>query len=206
MIDHLRGDLVRKDGEAIVVRTGGIGFRLDVPAGAYAEVPLGESVEIPTALIFRQDGFALFGFSNATEREFFGLLTGITGIGPKSALGILGHSTPAQLADAIIREDISALVQVKGIGKKGAKRIIVELAEKIRALKPGSAGRESTAEDLGLFGSAARAEALDVLLSLGCSREEAEQAIEAVADRVVIEEDDAADMLVMHALKALGGR
>jgi hypothetical protein len=121
MIDHLRGDLIRKDGGAIVVRTGGIGFRLEVPGGAYAEVPLGEPVEVPTTLVFRQDGFALFGFSNATEREFFGLLTTITGIGPKSALGILSHSTPAQLADAIIREDISALVQVKGIGKKGGQ-------------------------------------------------------------------------------------
>jgi Holliday junction DNA helicase RuvA len=204
MIDHLRGDLVRKDGGAIVVRTGGIGFRLEVPGGAYAEVPLGDPVEVPTTLVFRQDGFALFGFSNATEREFFGLLTTITGIGPKSALGILSHSTPSQLADAIIREDISALVQVKGIGKKGAKRIIVELAEKIRALKPASGGDASS--DLGLFGSAVRAEALEVLLSLGCSREEAEDALEAVADRVVLEEDDAADLLVMHALKALGGR
>ena len=206
MIDHLRGDLIRKDGESIVVRAGGVGFRVEVPAGAFLGIPLGEPIEVPTQLHFRQDGFALFGFSNATEREFFSLLTGITGIGPKSALGILSHSTPAQLADYIIREDISALVKVKGIGKKGAQRIIVELAEKIRALKPAAGSSDISGSDLGLFGAAARAEALEVLLSLGCSRDEAEGALEAVAEKVVLDEDDAADLLVMHALKVLGGR
>lgn len=204
MIDHLCGELVRREGEAIVVRVAGIGFRLDTPQGAYAQHALGDMIEVPTTLVFRQDGLALFGFSNATEREFFGLLTGITGIGPKSALGILGHSTPSQLADAIIREDISALVQVKGIGKKGAKRIIVELAEKIRALKPAGV-KDADSPELGLFGASAQAEALEVLLSLGCSRDEAEQALQSVADRVILEDEEAADLLVMHALKALGG-
>ncbi len=208
MIDHIRGDLIRKDGEAIVVRTGGVGFRLEVPAGAYLGVALGEPVEVPTSLIVRQDGMSLYGFNNATEREFFGLLTGISGIGPKSALGILGHAAPALLADYILREDISALVKVKGIGKKGAQRIIIELKEKLKALKTTVAGSgdASAGSDLGLFGSAAQAEALEVLVSLGCSREEAEAALSAVADRVVMDEDDAADLLVMHALKALGGR
>lgn len=205
MIDHIRGELVRNEGGAVVVRVGGVGFRLEVPSGAYLGQPAGELLEIPTTLVVREDSMTLYGFANATEREFFGLLTGISGIGPKSALGILSHSNPAQLADAIIREDISALVKVKGLGKKTAQRIIVELAEKIRALKPGSALRQADAE-LGLFGSAAQAEALEVLISLGCSREEAEEALGAVADRVVIDEDDAADLLVMHALKALGGR
>jgi Holliday junction DNA helicase RuvA len=204
VIDHLQGELVRQDGAGvIVVRVGGLGFRVEVPAGAYAEVPLGEAVEVPTTLVFRQEGgFGLYGFSNATEREFFALLTSITGIGPKSALGILSHSNPAQLAEAIIREDISALVKVKGIGKKGAQRIIVELAEKIKALRPAA----TSVNQPNLFGSAARTEALEVLISLGCSREEAEGAVEMVADRVTIEEEDAADLLVMHALRALGGR
>lgn len=206
MIDHVRGDLIRKDGEAIVVRTGGVGFRLEVPAGAYLGVPLGELVEVPTSLVVRQDGMSLYGFTNATEREFFGLLTGISGIGPKSALGILGHAAPAQLADFILREDISSLVKVKGIGKKGAQRIIIELKEKLKALKPAGASGGEAGSDLGLFGSAAQAEALEVLVSLGCSRTEAEDALSAIADRVVLDEEDAADLLVMHALKALGGR
>lgn len=207
MIDHLSGDLIRKEAEAIVVRVAGIGFRLEVPAGSYAEIALGDSIEVPTLLLFRQDGFALFGFSTATEREFFGLLTSISGIGPKSALGILANSTPAELADAIMREDISALIKVKGIGKKGAQRILVELPEKIRALRPGTAaGTRPSAGQAGLFGESAKNEALEVLLSLGCSRQEAEDAVDAVADQVDLEDEEAADILVMQALKALGGR
>ncbi len=204
MIDHLCGELVRREAESIVLRVAGVGFKLDVPVGAYSQILIGDFLEVPTQLIFRQDGFALFGFSNATEREFFGLLTGITGIGPKSALGILGHSTPSQLADAILNEDISALVQVKGIGKKGAKRIIVELAEKIRALKPqGASG--ANLENESLFSSVALQDAMEVLLSLGCAEHEAQTALESVRERVDLEEEDAADHLVMFALKALGG-
>lgn len=206
MIDHVRGDLVRREQEAIVVRCNGIGFRLEIPTGAYAEVPEGEQVEVPTTLILRQDGVSLYGFSTATEREFFALLTSITGIGPKSALGILGNSSPSELAEAIMNEDVSALVGVKGIGKKSAQRILVELPEKIRALRPGAAikpGKKSN--QAGLFGEAAKNEALEVLLSLGCTRSEAEAALDAVADRLQPGEEDA-DLLVMHALKALGGR
>lgn len=204
MIDHLCGELVRREAEKIILRANGVGFELDVPTGSYSDVLLGDFLEVPTKLVFRQDGFALFGFANATEREFFTLLTGITGIGPKSALGILGSSTPSQLADAIISEDISALVQVKGIGKKGAKRIIVELAEKIRALKPQGSGVK--AEDESLFSSVALQDAMEVLLSLGCAEQEAQTALEAVRDRVDLDEEDAADHLVMFALKALGGK
>ncbi len=206
MIDHVRGDLVRREEEAIVVRSQGVGFRLEVPTGAYAAVPVGEQVEVPTTLVLRQDGVTLYGFSNPTEREFFSLLTSITGIGPKSALGILGNSSPAELADAIMNEDVSALVGVKGIGKKSAQRILIELPEKIRALRPGAAvkpGKKSAQS--GLFGEAAKSEALEVLISLGCTKAEAEEALDAVADRLQPGEDDA-DLLVMHALKALGGR
>lgn len=206
MIDHIRGDLVRRDAEAIVVRAQGVGFRLETPTGAYSKVALGDSVEVPTTLILRQDGVSLYGFQSATEREFFALLTSITGIGPKSALGILGNSSPSELAEAIMNEDVSALVGVKGIGKKSAQRILIELPEKIRALRPGGAatsGKKSS--QAGLFGEAAKNEALEVLLSLGCTRDEAEEALEAVADRIQPGEEDA-DLLVMHALKALGGR
>lgn len=201
MIDHLCGDLVRKEGDYVVVRSGGIGFRVEVPSGSYAGVPVGEVVTIPTSLVFRQDGFALFGFANATEREFFGMLTTISGIGPKSALGILSHATPAQLAEAILREDVSMLTQVKGIGKKGAKRIIIELAEKIKALKP--EGAKLTEEEM-LFDSPALEEAREVLLSLGCSDDEAEQALEQVKSTVNLADEDAPERLVMEALKVMG--
>ncbi len=201
MIDHLCGDLIRKEADYVVVRAGGVGFRVEVPSGAYAGVGVGEVVTIPTSLSLRQDGVNLYGFANQTEREFFSMLTTISGIGPKSALGILSHATPAQLAEAILREDVSMLTKVKGIGKKGAKRIIVELAEKIKALKPESV-KKAPAETL--LGGAALEEAREVLLSLGCSEEEADTAVEQVKSSVDLDRDDAAERLVMEALKVMG--
>lgn len=201
MIEHLCGDLIRREEESVVVRVGGIGFQLEVPTGSFHTATIGDSVTVLTALVFKQDAVALYGFQNATERQFFNLLTGISGIGPKSALGILSHASPAKLADAIVREDITTLTQVKGIGKKGAKRIILELGEKIKALKPDAA--KSAQMELSPT-SAAVEEARDVLLSLGCTEEEADSAIEAVRAELDLEADDASERLVMEALQALG--
>jgi Holliday junction DNA helicase RuvA len=201
MIEHLCGDLVKKEPESVVVRVAGIGFRAEIPTGSFASAQVGESVTVLTALVFRQDGFSLFGFQSATERQFFHLLTGITGIGPKSALGILSHSSPGQLADAILREDISTLTKVKGIGKKGARRIILELNEKIKALKPGSSGDDQL--ELSPM-SAALEEAREVLLSLGCTEEEAAAAVEAAQEKVDLKAEGASERLVMEALQALG--
>ena len=203
MIEHLCGDLVRKDADSVVVRVNGIGFRAEVPQGAFAGRQIGEAVTVLTSLVFRQEGFSLFGFESATERQFFTLLVGISGIGPKSALGILSHASPAQLADAIVRADISMLTKVKGIGKKGAQRIILELAEKIKALRP----ETTQAAQLELpASSAALEEALEVLLSLGCTEEEANGALEIAKERVELEDDSASERLVMEALQAMGSR
>ena len=202
MIEHLCGVLIRREENSIVLRVGGIGFQLEVPTGSFHACQVGEDITVLTTLVFKQDAVALYGFQSGTERKFFILLTGISGIGPKSALGILSHASPAKLADAIVSEDISTLTKVKGIGKKGAKRIILELGEKIKALKP-EAGK---AHQMQLSAStAAIEEARDVLLSLGCTEEEAQSAIEAVSDQMDLEADDASERLVMEALQALGG-
>lgn len=202
MIEHLCGDLIRREEDSVVVRVGGIGFQMEVPTGSFYACQVGDAITVLTTLVFKQDAVALYGFQSATERQFFNLLTGISGIGPKSALGILSHASPAKLADAIVREDISTLTRVKGIGKKGARRIILELGEKIKALKP-EAGKDRQME---LSPStAAVEEARDVLLSLGCTEEEAEAAISSVADGLDLESDDASERLVMEALQALGG-
>ena len=105
------------------------------------------------------------------------------------------------MADAILREDISTLTKVKGIGKKGARRIILELNEKIKALKPESL--PSSQLELPA-GHAAVEEAREVLLSLGCTEEEADQAVEIAQSKVDLDEDGASERLVMEALQALG--
>lgn len=200
MIEHLCGELTRKSPDSVVLRVGGIGFQAEVPTGSFASAKVGEELTVLTSLVFRQDAVSLFGFQSATERQFFTLLTGITGIGPKSALGILSHASPGQLAEAILRDDISGLTKVKGIGKKGAMRIILELKEKIKALRPDY--NSSTQLELPA-GSAALEEAKEVLLSLGCTEDEAQAAIEAAQEKVDLNDEDAPERLVMEALQAL---
>lgn len=200
MIEHLCGEFVRRENDSVVVRVGGVGFQVETPQGSFHQVSVGEPITILTSLVFRQDALSLFGFQSATERQFFTLLTSISGIGPKSALGILSQASPGQLADAIVREDISTLTKVKGIGKKGAKRIILELNEKIKALKPES----KLLNQLELpASSAAIDEARDVLLSLGCTEDEAQAAIDIAQNQVDLDEDGASERLVMCALQAL---
>ena len=201
MIEHLCGDLIRKEQNSVVIRVAGIGFQLEVPTGSFQAKTVGDSVTALTYLSFRQDGVSLFGFESATERQFFTMLTSINGIGPKSALGILSHASPAQLADAIVREDITTLTKVKGIGKKGARRIILELNEKIKALRP-EAGKSDQLELPAA--NAAVLEARDVLLSLGCTEEEAQAAVEQAQSEIDLQDPDASERLVMAALQALG--
>lgn len=202
MIEHLCGELIRKEEHSIVLRVGGIGFQLEVPGGSFQSVEIGESIAVVTTLVLRQDGINLFGFPSATERQFFNMLTGITGIGPKSALGILSHASPGKLADAILREDITTLTKVKGIGKKGARRIILELNEKIKALKPSASSDQLELSPSNL----AIDEAREVLLSLGCTEEEADQAIASSQDDIDWEAEGASERLVMQALQALSGK
>lgn len=201
MIEHLCGELVKREEASIVLRVGGIGFQLEVPSGSFLGSAIGEPLTVITSLNVRQDGMSLYGFASATERQFFLLLTSITGIGPKSALGILSHARPADLADAILREDISTLTKVKGIGKKGARRIILELNEKIKALRPGDGGDRQ----LELAPAhAALEEAREVLLSLGCTEEEATRAIEIAQQNLDLDDEGAAERLIMESLQALG--
>lgn len=200
MIEHLCGELIKREADSVVVRVAGIGFQTEIPTGSFATAKTGEPITVLTSLVLRQDGVSLYGFQSATERQFFTLLTGISGIGPKSALGILSHASPGQLADAILREDISTLTKVKGIGKKGARRIILELNEKIKALKPDHVATDQLELPAA---HAAIEEARDVLLSLGCTEEEAQAAVEAAQEKVDLQEEGASERLVMEALQAL---
>ncbi len=204
MIDHVSGLLMKRDEDYLVVRCGGLGLRLEVPTGAYRDRELGSEVQIPTVFVMRESGVALYGFSSAMEREFFHLLNSISGIGPKTALGILAHAPPSELAQAIVEENLKSLTKVKGIGKKVAQRIVVELSEKIRKLHPKVAKGSGQLQLRGPEDAPAVVEAQEVLLSLGCREEEAQQAIESVLDQVDLDQPEAAEHLVMRALKALG--
>ena len=131
MIDSLKGILVKKDPDFVVVDVNGVRFSVRITLPAYQSLPkAGQEMEIQTYLNFRQDGLDLFGFSGEGERNVFLLLTTVSGIGPKSAVNILSGTTPAEFRKRIIAGDVDSLTVIPGIGTKTAQRIIVELKEK----------------------------------------------------------------------------
>src|SRR5690606_12962779 len=101
----------------LVVSVGGVGLRVEVPSGRVA-AHAGDQVSLHTSLVVREDSLTLFGFATADELEVFGILLGVSGVGPRSALGVLTELTPAQIAQAAVNEDEKPFRRVSGIGPK----------------------------------------------------------------------------------------
>lgn len=171
MISSLRGRVLRAAGNSVVIEVGGVGFHVNsTPALALASRE-GDEITVHTSLIVREDALTLFGFATRDELEVFELLIGVTGVGPRSALGVLSALSPEQVAAAVQADDDAVFRKVSGIGPKTAKLITVSLAGKLAAspAKPASA---SVA-----VGGAAES-VLAALTGLGWSERVAAEAVE----------------------------
>ncbi|WP_136706835.1 Holliday junction branch migration protein RuvA [Agromyces sp. H66] len=133
MISSLRGRVLAAAGSSVVIEVGGVGFHVNAtPALALASRE-GDDITVHTSLIVREDALTLFGFATRDELEVFELLIGVTGVGPKSALGVLSALSPEQVAAAVQADDDAVFRKVSGIGPKTAKLITVSLAGKLVA-------------------------------------------------------------------------
>lgn len=203
MIRYIEGRYLRyDDGAMIVVTSGGVGFRINVPATSNLLTHMeGETVNVYTHMSVKQDGISLYGFAGSDELSLFEKLLSVSNIGPKAALAIMDLGTANQIKSSIASKDVAAISSAKGIGKKTAERVILELGDKVSAYAdtPG-AGASGALGAVGLsFGmSEARAEALVALTTLGYSNKEAEKAVSSVTD----EDLDAAEY-VKKALRFL---
>ncbi len=131
MIDSIAGTLKQKTPGVAIVDVHGMRLKISITVNTYERLPeLGNSVELLTYLHVREDILALYGFHSEAQRELFMLLTGISGIGPRSAIGILSGIGVEEFKNRIISGDVKALTVIPGIGPKTAKRIIIELKEK----------------------------------------------------------------------------
>lgn len=136
MISSLHGVVLHATSDQVVIEVGGVGFSVAVPADVAHTARVGERLHLHTSLIVREDALSLFGFAERDELEIFGLLLGVTGVGPKSALGVLSHMTVDQIAEAVTAEDDAPFRRVSGIGPKTAKLIVLQLAGKVHAPAP----------------------------------------------------------------------
>ncbi len=132
MISYLEGKILDKNEKFFVVGVNGVGYKVFSHAGVLGEIPeIGQNIKIWTHLYVREDAMDLHGFLNKEELDFFEMLISISGIGPRSALGILEVATVSSLKQAIVSEDETFFTKVSGIGRKTAQRLILELKNKL---------------------------------------------------------------------------
>lgn len=189
MIGRITGTLLEKNPPTICVDVQGIGYEIDVPMSTLYDLPeVGAQVSLHTHLSIRDDAHVLFGFSHASERVAFRTLIKVSGIGPKTALGILSGLSVQDLASAIQAQDIALLTRAPGIGKKTAERMILELRDKFDVVSASPAA------------SSGRSDILNALLALGYNNNEANKAVKQVAAEVSVSEG------IRQALQILSGK
>jgi Holliday junction DNA helicase RuvA len=170
MISSVRGTVLGVSGTIAVIEVGGVGLSVTVTPQHALSLRVGSEATVRTALIVREDDLSLFGFVDTEELAVFDLLRGVTGVGPKSAMGVLAVLSPGQVASAVATEDDGAFRKVSGIGPKTAKLIVLSLAGKM-SVAPASA-RAVTGS------TSVRDSVLVALVGLGWSDRVAAQAID----------------------------
>ena len=177
MISYVKGTLAYIGNDCIVVDNNGIGYNIQVSSSTASAVVMEKEVQIYTYMNVKENELSLFGFLTKEELNMFNLLISVNGVGPKSAVAMLGALSPSQLALAIATEDIKALSVGQGIGKKIAQRIALELKDKVGADTITTGVELVQKVDVA---TGERAEALSALMALGFTKNEAENAIKAV--------------------------
>ncbi len=136
MFDYIKGKLVEYDEDYLVVETGGIGYTIEPSRGVLSDLSEeGEQVKIYLHLDVKEDDMNLYGFSGPREREIFRMMLSVSRLGPKTALTVLSSMEKSEFRRAIMEEELETLTSIKGIGKKTARRLILELKEKISDLE-----------------------------------------------------------------------
>ncbi len=174
MIGRLTGRLAEKSPDLVVLDVGGVGYLVHIPLSTFYELPETES---PASLWIhthvREDTLALYGFLTERERALFLMLLSVAGIGPRVALTVLSGIPPAELVEALRKQDVRRLVAIPGVGKKTAERMVLELAEKSSkfAAEPEAATPTAVSAD----------DVLSALVNLGYRKAEAERAVDTIS-------------------------
>lgn len=190
MIARLRGRLWALEEGHVVVDVGGVGYELHISGRTARHLPEpGQTVELRTKLVLREDDVSLYGFMDQEEAGLFSVLTAVSGVGPRLALAVLTHLSPDEVRRAVLAQDVGALTSVPGIGRKTASRLLVELQDRVATVSTVAYEMDGT-----------RREAEEALLSLGLSPTEVAAAL---ADAPAGHD---ASAMVRHALAQLGAK
>lgn len=195
MISSLHGTVLHTAPDSVVVSVGGVGFSVAVPTDVARQTHQGDDITLHTHLVVREDALSLFGFATRDELDAFVLLIGVTGVGPKSGLGILSSLSVDQIAAAVAAEDEAPFRKVSGIGPKTAKLIAVQLAGKLHA--PVASAQTSTTPDIA-------AQVIAALTGLGWAERVAAESVQTVIANAPEGERGDVPALLRRTLAALG--
>lgn len=190
MITHLRGRLIEKTPTHAVIECNGVGYQVFITLNTYEKLPADEAVFLFTHLQVREDAQTLYGFADETERAFFRLLIGVSGVGASTAQVVLSSMNAAELQQALVTENVAAMQSIKGIGAKTAQRIIIDLKGK-------AATMEIDGEISLPVSNTARDEALTALDVLGFARAKSQKVVDAILKQ---DPDSSVEVLIKKAL------
>ncbi|WP_185852422.1 Holliday junction branch migration protein RuvA [Blattabacterium cuenoti] len=181
MITHLRGKLTEKNQSYFIIDCHGIGYQIHISSYTYSSLleKEGKNIFIYTYLFIKENQHVLYGFSEKKERQMFSHLISVNGIGPSSAIMLLSSMTPYEIEKSISKEDIKMFNKVKGIGPKIAKRIIIELKDKIEILPKQGKNIKQLLEHTPYL---IKKEALSALSVLGFSPQESKKVLDDILD------------------------
>ena len=179
MIAYLRGKVLTTTAETAILDVNGVGYEIYCSGGAFRKITVGQVAELHTYLQVKEDGMTLFGFDSVKEKEIFLKLIGVSGVGPKMGIAVLATLSADEFAQVIATADVKRLSTVKGLGKKTAEKIVLELHGKISAAEIMSVSGETPAavESAPQRLSAMDEEAVSALMGLGFTRTESAQAV-----------------------------
>jgi Holliday junction DNA helicase RuvA len=167
MIGFLTGKLISSKPTQIILDVNGVGYLINISISTFEKISEKESVSLYIHTSVKEDSITLFGFYTLSEKEMFELLISISGIGPKVSLGILSGISVDDLKDAIANGNVSRLIAIPGIGRKTAERVVLELRNKVDAIKADGSIKITSAKD----------EAISALATLGYQRQLAEKVV-----------------------------
>ncbi len=198
MFARLSGKLIHKSTEGLIIDVGGVGYQVQVPLSTYYELgEEGSETSLRIHTVVREDSITLFGFLTEDEKTIFTRVIQVSGIGPRTGIGLLSGLSAAEFVDAVIRADVRRISGVPGIGKKTAERIILELKDKVRTL--------SISEDFGQAGrgiSPLQEDVISALVNLGYQKNRVEKT---VAEIIREHDPERFDDLLRKALRKLSG-
>ena len=194
MIAYLSGKFTYKTPTVVYVDVNGIGYEVNISLNTYTQIQNLHEGKLFTYLQIKEDAHTLYGFFDATEKEMFVLLISVSGVGAATARMMLSGMKPEEISNAIIMKHTSVLEAVKGIGRKTAERLVLELKDKVSKISTSPGGNV-------LVGNTFGQDALNALIALGISRPVAEQAIKKI---MMIEPSiNSLEILIKKALKAI---